>query len=92
MVKNCDSCAGAKDGVDCIDCRAGHTPSKWRPGANYIPPTNADRIRAMSDEELAEFLTYFDRCEICDNNKYRCIERCIGRVLNWLTQPAQEEG
>lgn len=31
------------------------------------PQTNADRIRAMSDEELAEFLTEY---EICTNCKY----------------------
>ena len=36
----------------------------------YIPMTNADRIRAMSDEELAEFLILspemeFDVCLLC---------------------------
>lgn len=56
-------------------------------------PTNADRIRAMSDEELAEFI---DRCEMgdidyaktfCDlcNGQYEC-DQCR---LDWLQQPAE---
>ena len=57
--------------------------------------TNADRIRAMSDEELADFI---DRCEMndidyaktfCDlcNGQYEC-DRCR---LDWLQQPAKGE-
>lgn len=58
-------------------------------------PTNADRIRAMSDEELADFI---DRCEMSDidysktfcnlcNGQYEC-SQCR---LEWLKQPAEEE-
>lgn len=32
------------------------------PEAEPIPSTNADRIRAMTDEELADFLCYWDNC------------------------------
>ena len=57
------------------------------------PITNADRIRAMSDEELADFI---DRCEMndidyaktfCDlcNGQYEC-DQCR---LEWLRQPAE---
>ena len=57
------------------------------------PITNADRIRSMSDEELAEFI---DRCEMndidyaktfCDlcNGQYEC-DQCR---LDWLQQPAE---
>lgn len=57
------------------------------------PITNADRIRAMSDEELADFI---DRCEMndidyaktfCDlcNGQYEC-DQCR---LDWLKQPAE---
>lgn len=57
--------------------------------------TNADRIREMSDEELAEFI---DRCEMgdidyaktfCDlcNGQYEC-DQCR---LDWLKQPAEGE-
>ena len=34
------------------------------------PQTNADRIRAMSDEELAKWIDWlFGRCEWCDTDK-----------------------
>ena len=31
----------------------------------YKPMTNADKIRNMSDEELAEFLGEFEVCNVC---------------------------
>lgn len=57
-----------------------------------MPQTNADKIRAMSDEELAKFLQepFCDKrthdectisyCGVCD--------QC---VLDWLQQPVKEE-
>lgn len=59
------------------------------------PITNADRIRAMSDEELASFLVY----PVCKYTgcKGDCTEKNIGatgcrkKILNWLQQPAKEE-
>lgn len=62
------------------------------------PQTNADRIRAMSDEELAGFLY---SCNWCDNNPM-CAEMfdlpngvpeemCKACALRWLEQPAKEE-
>ena len=41
------------------------------------PMTNADRIRAMSDEELAEFLI-----DLADDGNLR--------IMEWLQQPAEE--
>ena len=57
------------------------------------PITNAQKIRAMSDEELADFI---DRCEMndidyaktfCDlcNGQYEC-DQCR---LDWLQQPSE---
>lgn len=57
----------------------------------YYKKTNADRIRAMSDEELAEFITndYFvPHCpytECLDNNE----ESCYGCWLYWLKQECE---
>ena len=51
------------------------------------PQTNADRIRAMSDEELAEWVTcprYFDIKMVCDTS-------CVTCCLEWLKQPAKED-
>ena len=54
------------------------------------PPTNADRIRAMSDEELAWELMLW-RCEAIA--KYHGIETQYpdthSKILDWLQQPAE---
>lgn len=59
----------------------------------FMPPqTNADRIRAMSDEELAEFI-----CGIFDDDEYfgkfingriiPCYDQ--HKIAEWLKQPAE---
>ena len=61
----------------------------WK--CNYIPvPTNADRIRAMSDEELADMLwktgrNYRAVCAdpVVDYNEHR------DHLIAWLKQPAE---
>lgn len=54
--------------------------------------TNADRIRAMSDEELAEFIpnwSYTNACK-CEEQSYAdCNLKCEECVLDWLQQPAE---
>ena len=56
--------------------------------------TNADRIRAMSDEELAEFIpnwSYTNACK-CEEQSYAdCNLKCEECVLDWLQQPAKED-
>lgn len=62
---------------------------------NRKPPTNADHIRSMTDEELAAFM---DRCEMSDidYSKTFC-DMCEGQFtcdqcrLDWLKQPYKEE-
>ena len=67
----------------------------WK--CNYIPvPTNADRIRAMSDEELAEFLCDFRGCDTDENTCIGCKGEQYCRTghagtTEWLKQPAEEE-
>ena len=54
--------------------------------------TNADRIRAMSDEELAELLVngrHTFRCADCD--AYVCDDECEKNCLKWLQQPVKED-
>lgn len=54
------------------------------------PQTNADRIRAMSDEELAKFIpdwSYTNACK-CDEQPYvYCNNECEKCGLEWLKQP-----
>ena len=53
---------------------------------NTKPQTNADRIRAMSDKELKEFLCSILQCEFC---KFEGWGGC--ELLEWLQQPAEGE-
>ena len=54
------------------------------------PMTNSDKLRAMSDEELAEFLTTEDMCElICAPAPPHCDGQCKQKMLDWLRQEAQ---
>ena len=73
----------------------------WK--CNYIPvPTNADRIRAMSDEEITEFVCRNGINTLCDiicggecnaiaSFKKSGDEACKEIVMKWLQQPAEEE-
>ena len=62
-------------------------------GARYKHPTNADKIRHMTDEELAKwFFTPLDELgipclnTICYGEEYDCI-KC---VVNWLKQEVHD--
>ena len=68
----------------------------WKPKDE--PKTNADRIRAMTDEELAEWIARHMYCEECMNfdsetglcnykNRYG---GCNGAMLEWLKQEVTE--
>lgn len=55
--------------------------------------TNADRIRAMSDEELAVFLESSRGCpsdDDCEYGVHATPENCIKHWATWLQQPAKE--
>jgi hypothetical protein len=74
-------------------------PDIERDCEHFRQKTNADRIRAMSDEELAEWLEEVDcyNCDCCvyqrecrleyDEEKHDC---ATGR-MNWLKQPYKED-
>ena len=59
-------------------------------GKKFDAQTNAQKIRAMSDDELAEFLAdaAADYCHVglCKNS-----ETCRMCCLKWLQQPAEED-
>ena len=84
----CESCQGF------IDMRGEFHQHKEEP---FMPPmTNADRIRAMSDEELAKFLCDFRSrnsdgypCNGCAAEK-DCRPGHIG-TKDWLQHPAEED-
>ena len=66
-------------------------------GKKFCGKTNAQKIRAMSDEELATFISEIaDECERnteCNQHCYGCdIEYCVREsCLKWLQRPAEED-
>ena len=82
------------------DCRTG-SGLTWPCGA-YVPKsvTNADRIRVMSDEDMAIWLAEWSFCadacpastnEVEEAIGYCCPSNCKEQALTWLQQPAEEE-
>ena len=64
----------------------GKTIREW---ADLIanPKTNADRIRSMTDEELAQYMGDVQTWGGCPNHGARnCTENCADCWLDWLKQ------
>lgn len=60
--------------------------------AKRKPPTNADRIRAMSDKELAEFLWDFNLADVSTVKMGEFGPHMFRyRLKEWLQQPAEED-
>ena len=83
---NCPQCGGfgftstpVSTDYEITVCRAKTCELCHGAGVIEVPTTNADRIRAMSDEELAKLLC-------CTG--WRMIEQ--KECLEWLQQPAEE--
>jgi hypothetical protein len=76
----CKYAGNAKDKPPCADCR-GYSKYEYEK-----PLTNAERIRAMSDEELA----YWVMCPYDDVEPDSCPKGCMKCTLEWLKQPAEE--
>ena len=60
------------------------------------PKTNAQKIRAMSDEDMAKWIDWlFGRCEWCDTDKIATDDcndvDCTPCILKWLKQPFEGE-
>lgn len=96
MRKNCETCNHDRLKTSiCDECyNTSDAPTKWEPAGHYKPDTNADRIRAMSDEELAEFLNRVkepcDRCQLAVTEGACTETLCDDAMMKWLKQPADE--
>ena len=79
----------------CVYCKKNNSCTRyWKTNAKKCPyfnrQTNADHIRSMSDEELAEFIENIkDRAAFCKaiGNNAAFEKLCSGE---WLKQPAEE--
>ena len=84
--------------VDCRTCKSDCVRADGNYGYTFCdkythpPMTNADRIRAMSDEELADMLWKTGR-----NYRAVCAEPVVDynehyeHLIEWLQQPAEED-
>ena len=94
MRKNCGTCKYCETEAyqePCCSCRytSKDTPTKW--ASKYNPPTKADRIRAMSDEELAwELMTWRLETEAKHHGVESNYPNTQKAILEWLKQPAEE--
>lgn len=88
--RECDECDCGGDRLKCdfypeVRKKAQNKPKRI--------VTNADRIRAMTDDELADFLVGSDSIvdDIC--HKGLCLdgETCVGCTLKWLKRPIKYE-
>lgn len=77
----------------CEECRFCDTTLASPPEGEERHMTNADKIRAMSDEELAKLMANSCPCVYPDCNGYRDYsdDSCIKHLLEWLRQPAEED-
>ena len=99
--KACPNCGGTiraeSLGWRCNDCR-GFISLKDGKFYEYVekpfmpPQTHADRIRAMSEEELCEFLGQYVFDKICEEGCAVCTYNgdCDKRLLDWLKHPAED--
>lgn len=76
-----------------IDEYGGECPMSNMAYKEQKPMTNAQKIRAMTDEELAEWIVISRKYPICDAHCAKrsittpCNGECDKGVLNWLQQP-----
>lgn len=89
------------DGFKCVEDMAqavlnytykGKTLKEWADSISE-PQTNADRIRTMTNEELAEWLAaYNERSSVCPNfGAYSCQASCTQCWLDWLKREVKDE-
>lgn len=71
-------------------------------GREAMVMTNAQRIRNMTDEELAKFLSDFSACNVCEyydpethrcdtDSNFLCVKAYAEAIIGyWLKQPVEE--
>ena len=86
-----------------FDCTCGrryiNTDKCLQETDSRMPQTRADVIRAMNDEELAEFLEQFEVCSHCeygDNERCTFENPCVhefatAMALKWLQSEAEQQ-
>lgn len=100
----CENCIFVNESIDndpCRECIMAFLAQRIKPNfvSKYKPVTNGDRIRAMTDEELAKYLFERGNCtEYCygicayqnECNKFNDEEVCIKHIVEWLRKETDE--
>ena len=92
-------CLSAKPlfSIKALEYDRGQYEKGFHDGRMYVPPcpSNADRIRAMTDEEMADLFDTWIRD--CDSNDVPCrtfclqgCSNCEKNWLRWLKQKAED--
>lgn len=96
-VLRCNGTCGDCEELEKVVDRLGEFEDK----AEQKPQTNADRIRSMSDEELAKLLLEADQgnftVDVCDEKycvpeSHKCPHDCTAAAIKWLQSPVKESG
>lgn len=91
LCKSCKKKDKREYADDCFACDNGDQWEAKRHRSPNKPKTNADRIRAMTDEKLAELLRDY-QCNTCDFNGF-CDEtdKCKEEIFKWLKKESDSE-
>lgn len=68
------------------------TVEEWKrknPPIQRKPQTNADRIRSMSDKELADFLYKYLDCTDCPIECDPGKDICLYKIMGWLKKESE---
>ena len=84
---NCGDCKNTGKQICTVCCTyQGGVPDRWEPK----PLTNADRIRAMTDEELAELISNTEANFPPIFPDGVSVKLCTTAWLDWLRQEAKD--
>jgi hypothetical protein len=84
--KTCKVCGRPiPDGHVCLSCGDYDDQQRFVPDALPKVRTNGDRIRAMNDADLAQFLFQMNTCKTCPFSALQC------KIGEWLKKEAQSE-
>ena len=57
---------------------------------SFRKPTNYDRIRNMSIEEMADYICHNYKCRKCDWEHNTCSSKCVEGIKRWLETEVAE--
>ena len=85
--KRCINCGRLipEDELICLQCGSENEMQTFRPRI----VTNGDKIRAMSDEELACYIRQCACCEYEHDGEKCVLDNCTDGIVKWLKKEAE---